>query len=281
MAATSKDLHVLIVGAGKSYAGFGGVNAASKANQGLRNKWIAHRTRLEKGTDFFNVNSILIDIRPNFPSRTNKAPQASIPFSIFESETDTTYQTRPREWGMTLHWGSNHIASCLPPELVARFNEAYADPSQEPDAATGLPIHNGKTGELIMEMTAEKPFRVSRKKMRNLFKEGIDVQYGKEVERAYINDQGQAQVDFKDGTTATGSVLVGSDGAKSRVRESIVGKEAAQLTDVPVSMFNFPYKFDAELAKRIRDQNKLFITSIHPDHGTMFWLSSTFRSLSV
>lgn len=226
MAATSKDLHVLIVGAGTS-----GLLIA----QGLK--------------------------------------KASIPFSIFESETDTTYQTRPREWGMTLHWGSNHIASCLPPELVARFNEAYADPSQEPDAATGLPIHNGKTGELIMEMTAEKPFRVSRKKMRNLFKEGIDVQYGKEVERAYINDQGQAQVDFKDGTTATGSVLVGSDGAKSRVRESIVGKEAAQLTDVPVSMFNFPYKFDAELAKRIRDQNKLFITSIHPDHGTMFWLS--------
>ncbi|CAO2647494.1 Nn.00g084160.m01.CDS01 [Neocucurbitaria sp. VM-36] len=199
--------------------------------------------------------------------------KASIPFTIFESETTSTYQTRPREWGMTLHWGSNHIASCLPPELVERFNEAYADPQQKPDAATGLPIHNGKTGELIMEMAAEKPYRVSRKKMRNLFKEGIDVQYGKQLERTFIGEDGKVKVEFKDGSTATGDVLVGCDGAKSKVRANICGEEAAKLTNVPVSMFNFPYKFDAELALRIRAQNQLFTTSIHPDHGTMFWLS--------
>ncbi|KAJ4377550.1 hypothetical protein N0V83_000375 [Neocucurbitaria cava] len=199
--------------------------------------------------------------------------QASIPFTIFESETTSTYQTRPREWGMTLHWGSNHIASCLPPELVERFNEAYADPLQKPDAATGLPIHNGKTGELIMEMAAEKPYRVSRKKMRNLFKEGIDVQYGKQLENASVGEDGKVKVEFKDGSSATGDVLVGCDGAKSRVRECVVGVAAAKLTNVPVSMFNFPYKFDAELSSRIREENQLFTTSIHPDHGTMFWLS--------
>lgn len=177
---------------------------------------------------------------------------------------------------MTLHWGSTHIASCLPADLAARFNESYADPTQAPDAATGLPIHNGKTGDLIMEMAAEKPYRVSRKKMRNLFKEGIDVQYGKTLERCYVSDSdGKVYAEFTDATKVMGDVLVGCDGAKSRVRESIVGAEKAQLTDSHVSMFNFPCKFDAELAKNIRDRNELFITSIHPDHGTMFWLSST------
>ncbi len=175
---------------------------------------------------------------------------------------------------MTLHWGSNHVASCLPPELVERFNEAYADETQKPDAATGLPIHNGKTGELLMEMAADKPFRVSRKKMRNLFKEGIDVQYGKQFKGASVGEDGKVHVEFTDGSTVTGDALVGCDGAKSKVRESIVGAEAAQLTDSHVSMFNFPHKLDAELSKKIRDQNQLFITSIHPDHGTMFWLSS-------
>jgi len=176
---------------------------------------------------------------------------------------------------MTLHWGSSHIESCLPPNLVARFNEAYADPTQSPDATTGLPIYNGKTGELVMEMAAEKPCRVSRKKMRNLFSEGLDVQYGKEMVSADLTDDGRVKVEFTDGSSATGDILVGCDGAKSRVRESIVGAEAAKLTSAPVSMFNFPYKFDTELATRIRDMNQLFITSIHPDHGTMFWLSST------
>lgn len=186
---------------------------------------------------------------------------------------------------MTLHWGSSHIASCLPDELTARFNETYADPSLKPDAVTGLPIHNGKTGDLIMEMGAEKPMRVSRKKMRNLFSEGIDVQYGKQVVRAYViddassPDNGRVKVEFKDGEHAVGDVAVGTDGAKSLFRESIVGYEDAQLTTVPVNLINFPYKFNAELALQIRAYNKIFLNSIHPDHGTMYWLSSTFYPL--
>lgn len=187
---------------------------------------------------------------------------------------------------MTLHWGSSHIASCLPEDLAARFSEAYADPSLKPDAETGLPIHNGKTGDLIMLMGAEKPMRVSRKKMRNLFSEGIDVQYGKKVVRAYViedassHDDGRVKVEFQDGDHAIGDVVVGSDGAKSLLRESIVGFEASQLTTVPVNLINFPYKFDAELALQIRAYNKIFLNSIHPDHGTMYWLSSTLFSLT-
>jgi hypothetical protein len=187
---------------------------------------------------------------------------------------------------MTLHWGSSHIASCLPEDLAARFHEAYADPSLKPDAVTGLPIHNGKTGDLIMEMGADQPVRVSRKKMRNLFSEGISVQYGKQVVRADVikdpssHDNGRVQVEFKDGDHAVGDLVVGTDGAKSQLREAIVGFEDAQLTTVPVNLFNFPYKFDTELSLRIRNHNKIFINSIHPDHGTMYWLSSTFFSLA-
>jgi hypothetical protein len=40
-------------------------------------------------------------------------------------------------------------------------------------------------------------------------------------------------------------------------------------------MFNFPYKFDAELSSKIRGMNELFQSAIHPDHGNMFWISST------
>jgi len=175
---------------------------------------------------------------------------------------------------MTLHWGSSHISSCLPDDLVARFSEAYADPASNPSDVTGLPIYNGKTGEIIFSMAAEKPCRVSRKKMRNLFSEGLDVQYGKKFTSGAIVDD-KVVVQFADGTSATGDILVACDGAKSLVRSTIVGEEKAKLTSVPVSMFNFPYKFDAPLARQIRDMNELFITSIHPDHGTMFWLSST------
>ncbi|KAK7728370.1 hypothetical protein SLS63_006599 [Diaporthe eres] len=187
--------------------------------------------------------------------------RANLPFTIFEYETSTTYQSRPREWGMTLHWGSTHIDKCLPPELSARFSEAYADPSLSLDATSGLPVHNGKTGELILEMAGEKPMRVSRKKMRNLFMEGIDVQYGKSVVSCRViedktdEDNGRVRVKFADGTDALGDVVVGCDGAKSVVRENIVGVEAAQVTVVPLSMFNFTQKFPAEFSKDLRIQD--------------------------
>jgi hypothetical protein len=108
---------------------------------------------------------------------------------------------------MTLHWGQSHIAACLPEYLLARFNEAYADPNQSPDATTGLPIFNGKTGELLMEMGADRPVRVSRKKMRNLFKEGLDVQFGKAFSGAEMKGE-KVEVTFEDGSKAIGDVLV-------------------------------------------------------------------------
>jgi 2-polyprenyl-6-methoxyphenol hydroxylase-like FAD-dependent oxidoreductase len=137
-----------------------------------------------------------------------------------------------------------------------------------------LPIYNGKTGELIMEMKADKPCRVSRRKLRNLFGEGIEIQHGKEVVSIAETSTGKVKVTFKDGSDAEGDVVVGCDGAHSITRSAICGKEDAQLTKVPLSMFNFTAKFEAEQAKHIRSWNPLFLTSIHPDNGILFWLSS-------
>ncbi|KAF2194145.1 FAD/NAD(P)-binding domain-containing protein [Zopfia rhizophila CBS 207.26] len=197
---------------------------------------------------------------------------AGLPYSLFEQETSQTYLTRPREWGMTLHWGSSHISRCLPPELEARMSETYADPTLSPDAVTGLPVYNGKTGELILEMKAERPCRVSRRKMRSLFSEGLDVQYGKEVV-GIVEEGEKVRVRFKDGSEVVGDVVAGCDGARSRVRECIVGEERARLTEVPLSIFNFTQRFSREQALYLREKNPLFTKSIHPDHGTLFWLS--------
>lgn len=182
---------------------------------------------------------------------------------------------------MTLHWGASHISSCLPAELAARFHEAYADPNLPDGKVTGLPVYNGKTGELIMEMGADKPVRVSRRKMRGLCGEGVEVQYGKKFVSAKVGGNGKVTVEFEDGEQVEGDVLIGCDGARSRVRSVLVGEEGAKLADAGVGMFNFPYKFDAELAGRIRGMNELFVTSIHPDHGNMFWLSSKFHAPQI
>ena len=141
------------------------------------------------------------------------------------------------------------------------------------DAVTGLPVHNGKTGELLMTIAGERPCRVSRRKLRKLFSEGLTIQYGKEFVEA-VEEGEQVVAVFADGTRVVGDVLVGCDGARSRVREVLCGEEAARVTTVPVSMINFTQMYTAEQALHVRSLNPLFVTSIHPDLRVMFWLSS-------
>jgi len=70
----------------------------------------------------------------------------------------------------------------------------------------------------------------------------------------------------------TGSLLVGCDGSRSITRHFLVGKEAAQPSQMDLAMFNFPCKFDAETAKLIRKQHPIFFNSYHPK-GRMLWIS--------
>lgn len=95
------------------------------------------------------------------------------------------------------------------------------------------------------------------------------------VDDAASEHLGRVRALFADGSTAVGDALVGCDGAKSRVRETLYGAEAAALTHVPYGMFSFPCRLGAGLAERVRAMNGLFITSVHPGHGSMFWVSST------
>ena len=78
---------------------------------------------------------------------------------------------------MLLHWGAQHILQCLPEELQGqlrkvRCNEYY---DATPGVDDFIPCYNGKTGELLYRVHADNPVRVSRKKVRELFREGIDV----------------------------------------------------------------------------------------------------------
>jgi hypothetical protein len=78
---------------------------------------------------------------------------------------------------MTLHWGATHFAECLPQPLIDRLQSIRADeyfvPS--PDQSTLL-VYNGKTGDLLTQIKSDNPVRVSRRKMRVLFAEGLDIQ---------------------------------------------------------------------------------------------------------
>lgn len=172
---------------------------------------------------------------------------------------------------MTLHWGAAHISKCIPPELQAKLNEGICcDPYYE-GKDLSLPHYNAKTGEKLFDMPGEEPRRISRRKLRNFLSQGLDVQYGKKLS-TITADGAAAKAEFTDGTAATGTLIVGCDGANSVVRECLVGKEAAQVEDLDIQMFNVCCRFDEKTANLQRMGHPCFKNCYHPD-GFMWWQS--------
>jgi len=117
-------------------------------------------------------------------------------------------------------------------------------------------------------------YRVSRRKFRTLCSEGIDVQYGKRLRDITYDDAADTVTAiFEDESRATGSMLVGTDGAQSKVRETIFGPEKSKILPVPYRGINLHVKYgDAEKALFVRQKHPIMTHAIHPD-GYWLWIS--------
>ncbi|KAM7198381.1 putative FAD-dependent monooxygenase [Naviculisporaceae sp. PSN 640] len=126
----------------------------------------------------------------------------SIPFVIFERDTD--FHTRGVGWGLTLHWSLPDFRALLPSDLVDRLPETYVDR----DA-----VARGEVSTFpFYDLATERP--------RNLLAEGVEIQWGKSYKGYEISvDDARDQVvtvNLDDGTSGSGSLLMGCDGGRSR-----------------------------------------------------------------
>ncbi|RAS64702.1 2-polyprenyl-6-methoxyphenol hydroxylase-like FAD-dependent oxidoreductase [Lentzea atacamensis] len=117
--------------------------------------------------------------------------------------------------------GSKALHSCLPPEVFAEFVRTTARPVRR------INMRTEKYGELLVadlppavdETRSEKS--VSRIAMRTALLNGLEdvVRFDKTFTHYRHNDDGTVTAFFADGTSETGDVLVGADGAQSKVRK--------------------------------------------------------------
>ena len=176
--------------------------------------------------------------------------QAGITCSIFDSESSQNVRTR--EWTLALNYATHDLETLLPPNLYSRLREAYTDPHHDYTDMNYTPMYNSGTGEKIHEMVHEDIIMVSRRRMRKLCSEGIDVRYGTAFQDATFED-GKVQAIFENGEVVEGDLLVGCDGTRSRVREVLLGVEKARRThcDLRLTTANVRYA-DPEVVRRIR-----------------------------
>lgn len=79
---------------------------------------------------------------------------------------------------MSIHWARPLLKALLPDGIHDRIREAQVDPSYDGSNEKGyaVPFYNGETGEHIVDIPMVNAIRVSRRKMRSLCAEGIDIQ---------------------------------------------------------------------------------------------------------
>ena len=193
--------------------------------------------------------------------------RAGIPYTVFEAEESHIY--RPREWTMIIHWSLPLLQTLLPDHLAARIKEAASVvPSLNYNAYPNnvIRIYDGRTGKVLKELPIElESLRTSRRKLRHLCGEGIDVHYGHAVRCVEYSADQMVTATLTDGSKVTRSMLVGADGAHSTVRECLFGTGDATATSMPLAHVNTTFMYaTAEQAIHARSAHPVWSMMHHP-----------------
>ncbi|CAO2655553.1 Nn.00g043560.m01.CDS01 [Neocucurbitaria sp. VM-36] len=189
--------------------------------------------------------------------------KAGISFTIYDKGADVY---RHRHWAFTLGWARPYLLGMLPEDLGAQINSCQVDPYVD-CAAIGedrIVLYNGQTREEAFAFPIPKAREINIRQLRILCAEQLDVKYGKRFSHYETIQDGGVRVFFEDGSTDEGDIVIGIDGAMSKVRHCLLGREAA-MDILPFALMNFNASYTAEQALFIKERlHPLVDIAIHP-----------------
>ncbi|PWY75043.1 FAD/NAD(P)-binding domain-containing protein [Aspergillus heteromorphus CBS 117.55] len=193
--------------------------------------------------------------------------QHGISYIVVDRETGP----RNRNWGVTINWAHTLLDEILPPRLRAELASCQPDESLDIDAV-GIDyalIRNGATGEPIATPRSPGMRRLNIQKTKRNWGEGLDIHYGKKLVDIEVLESGVI-AHFSDGTSETGTVIVGADGASSRVRNWLLGDEKGTPEVLPYAFMNIPTTYTAEQARYLESISNPFVdVGAHPKNMYM------------
>jgi 2-polyprenyl-6-methoxyphenol hydroxylase-like FAD-dependent oxidoreductase len=162
--------------------------------------------------------------------------KSDIPFRIYER--DRALNTRNQGYRFRVHdRGQEALAALLTPELYTRLEACCA--ITPPGGITGGSSYDALRDPAIGQIegprgtkslrpeavlnVAEEPWNVDRSMMRTVLASGLEtyIEFGRQFVSYSITDSGVSVI-FKDGTEVEGRLLVGADGAQSRIRRQLI-----------------------------------------------------------
>ncbi|CAK4004220.1 FAD NAD(P)-binding domain-containing [Lecanosticta acicola] len=177
-------------------------------------------------------------------------------------EQDASLQARARDWNFGIYWAQVPLQECLPEYLHSEVENAQVDEHRASEDEV-MPIINGETGDVLKAVPIPYNIRLARKRFLRAISNGVDIRFGKRI--ASISSDGHvATATFQDGTTATGNLLIGAEGAHSPVRKFLVGPEQAAPTPLPLVASVCMAKLPSEAALKFRQYARRLMVIFHP-----------------
>ncbi|KAL6703665.1 hypothetical protein ACN47E_009439 [Coniothyrium glycines] len=211
-----------------------------------------------------SMKVIIIGAGPAGCALAHGLKKVGIDFSIYDKGADVY---RHRHWAFTLGWARPYLFDMLPSELSEKINSCQVDPFVD-CAAIGedrIVIYNGETREEAFAFPIPKAREINIRKLRILLAQQLNVRYGKKFSH-YTLDSSEpgVRVHFEDGTTDTGDILIGNDGAMSQVRQCLLGRKG-DMDILPFALMNFNASYTTEQALFIKERlHPLVDIAIHP-----------------
>ncbi|PKY04950.1 FAD binding domain-containing protein [Aspergillus campestris IBT 28561] len=180
-------------------------------------------------------------------------------------EKHDSIDAHPRDWNMGLHWGMDPLRSLMTDEMWSHIQSAQVDPSEPPAEHDCIKFLNAQTGECMAAIPVQSFYRLRRRKLRGLLAQGLDIQYGKRLRTLAFSDDGKlAAALFDDNTSITASLVVGTDGARSTVRQELLGPNSGRIRQLPYCATFVQARFTAEQAQFLRGFHPMYLAGIHP-----------------
>lgn len=174
---------------------------------------------------------------------------------------------------MGLHWGAPILKSLTPDgQFDKKVQSLQVDPHVPTKELDDLIWLKGDSGERLATITFGPFYRLRRSKLRDLLSQDLDIQYGKHLQNITYAEDGQSvTAHFTDGSTTTGSLLVGADGARSTTRSLLLGTELGAINHIPYCATFIQQRFTSEQALYLRSFHPLFLASANPNNTFAFF----------
>jgi 2-polyprenyl-6-methoxyphenol hydroxylase-like FAD-dependent oxidoreductase len=102
-------------------------------------------------------------------------------------------------------------------------------------------------------------------KTKRVLSSHLTLSYGKKLLSLSYPTPGAVTAHFADGSTSTGSVIIGCDGGSSHVRKCLLGEDLAAQQVLPYAFMNFPFSLPADKAVWLdKEMNPSVDVAPHP-----------------